>query len=147
MENISVRRVKEIKEVILTDCILTLEEFIAVVKYEAKVKFSESFNNTVNKSRELVNKFLKEERVIYGVTTGFGQNVKYTISANDALTLQKNIIRSHACSVGEPLKEEQIRAILFMIILNTGKGFSGIKLDTLNLIKEFLLELEEVLMY
>ncbi len=138
MENISVKRAKEIKEVILTDCILNLEEFIAVVKYEAKVKFSEFFNNTVNKSRELVDKFLKEERVIYGVTTGFGQNVKYTISANDAITLQKNIIRSHACSVGEPLKKEQIRAILLMIILNTGKGFSGIKLDTLNLIKEFL---------
>lgn len=138
MENISVKRVKEIKEVILTDCILTLEEFIAVVKYEAKIKFSESFKTTVNKSRELVDKFLNEERIIYGVTTGFGQNVKYTISANDAITLQKNIIRSHACSVGEPLKEEQIRAILFMIILNTGKGFSGIKLDTLNLLKEFL---------
>lgn len=138
MENISVKRVKEIKEVILTDCILTLEEFIAVVKYEAKIKLSESFKTTVNKSRELVDKFLKEERIIYGVTTGFGQNVKYTISANDAITLQKNIIRSHACSVGEPLKKEQIRAILLMIILNTGKGFSGIKLDTLNLIKEFL---------
>lgn len=138
MENISVKRVKEIKEVILTDCVLTLEEFIAVVKYEAKVMFSDSFKNTVNRSRELVDKFLKEDRIIYGVTTGFGQNVKYTISANDTITLQKNIIRSHACSVGEPLKKEQIRAILFMIILNTGKGFSGVKLDTLNLIKDFL---------
>ena len=138
MEKISVKRVKEIKEVVLTDCILTLEEFIAVVKYKAKIKFGDSFKTTVDESRNLVDKFLKEERIIYGVTTGFGQNVKYTISSDDAITLQKNIIRSHACSVGEPLKEVQIRAILLMIILNTGKGFSGIKLDTLNLIKEFL---------
>lgn len=138
MDNISIKNVKKIDKVIITDCLLSLEDFIAITKYKAKVEFSDRFKNKVVTSRNIIEKHLKEEKVIYGVTTGFGENVRYTISSEDATQLQKNIVRSHACSVGEPLAEEQVRAILLMMILNTGKGNSGIKLDTLELIKEFL---------
>jgi histidine ammonia-lyase len=138
MDKVTIKNVKNIKTVVITDCLLSLEEFIAVAKYKATISYSEEFIRNVAKSRNIIDRFLNEERIIYGVTTGFGENVRYTISTKDAAQLQKNIVRSHACAVGEPLNEEQIRAILLMMILNTGKGHSGISLNTLELIKNFL---------
>ncbi|MGD9569541.1 MAG: histidine ammonia-lyase [Sedimentibacter sp.] len=138
MGELTVKNVKSIKTVIITDCLLSLEEFIAIVKYKAKVIFSKEFIANVIKSRNIIERFLKEEKIIYGVTTGFGENVRYTISTRDAAQLQKNIVRSHACAVGSPLDKEQVRAILLMMILNTGKGHSGITIDTLELIRQFL---------
>lgn len=138
MDELTVKNVKKIKTVVITDCLLSLEEFIAVAKYMAAVEFSEEFKANVNKGRSIIDRFLKEDRKIYGVNTGFGDNVRYTISAEDAVRLQKNIVRTHACAVGKPLDGEQVRAVLLMMILNTGKGYSGISIDTLELIRQFL---------
>lgn len=137
--NISLKNPKTIKEVILDDCKkLGLDEFMAVVRFNAKVSFSEKFCERVQANRKLIDKFLEEGRIIYGVTTGFGENVRYTISPDDAKTLQKNIVRSHACAVGTPLTEEQARAVMFMTIVNLGQAHSGIRLETLELIRHYL---------
>jgi len=139
MDNkISIKDVHNIKKVTITDCLLSLEQFIAITKYKAEVVFSDIFIENVIKSRNIIERFLAQDKLIYGVTTGFGENVRYKISPKDAVQLQKNIVRSHACAVGEPLKKEEIRTILLMMILNTGKGHSGISLETLNLIRNFL---------
>jgi histidine ammonia-lyase len=126
------------KEVILGDGDVSLSEIIAVARYGAKVLFSQEYRDRVNASRKVIEKFLNEERVIYGVTTGFGSNVTKSISLKDAETLQKNIIRSHAVSVGEPLEKEVVRAIQFMILLNLGQGFSGVRLEVLELLRSIL---------
>ncbi len=129
---------KKIKEVILTDGKPSLEEFMAVVRYGAKLSFSDEMVATINKSRALIEKFLHEGKIIYGVTTGFGENVRYTISPDDAEALQRNIVRSHACAVGKPLEREPVRAIMLMMIINSAKGHAGIRIETLNLIKDML---------
>ena len=129
---------KSIETVILGGTETTVEEFVAVARYNAVVEFSDEYKERVTKSRNLVDKFLAENRRIYGLTTGFGENVRYVISPEDAETLQKNIVRSHACSVGAPLDRELVRAIQFMMLLNTGKGYSGISLEVLELIKDLL---------
>lgn len=136
--NISVKNARAIQTVTITDCMLSLEEFIAVAKFGAKVEFSQQMKDAVNASRRLLDKFLEEGRIIYGVTTGFGENVRYTISPEDASTLQENIVRTHSVAVGEPLNREQARASMLMTILNTGKGHSGIRLETLELIRQLL---------
>ncbi len=138
MKGISVIEAKNIKAVELHDGCLTLEEFIAVVKYHAPLTYHPDFIFAVQKSRSLIDKFLEENRAVYGVTTGFGDNVKYDITGEDTITLQNNILRSHACSVGAPLPETEVRAIMLMIILNSGKGYSGIKTDTLILLRDIL---------
>ena len=122
---------KKNKKVTLGDRKTTLEEFVAVSRYGAKVSFSPSYSEKVSRSRGLVEKFLDEKRVIYGLTTGFGDNCNKIISAEDAVMLQKNIIRSHACSIGEPLEKEVVRGILLMMLLNLGQGYSGVQLSTL----------------
>ena len=135
---LSFKNAKAIKTVTITDCMLTLDEFIAVAKFGAQVKFSEKMQAAVQKNRELLERFLAEGRIIYGVTTGFGENVRYTISPSDATTLQENIIRTHSLAVGEPLNRVQVRAVMLMTILNAGKGHSGIRIETLELIRQML---------
>jgi histidine ammonia-lyase len=129
---------KYIKKVYLGEGDIAIEEFVAVARYEAEVCFSQSYEERVKKSRQLVEKILEENRLIYGVNTGFGDNVKYVISPKDADLLQKNIVRSHACSVGEPLGKELVRAIQLMALLDAGSGYSGISLEILELIRELL---------
>jgi histidine ammonia-lyase len=101
--NLSVKAARSISSVTLTDCKPTLEEFTAVAKFGAKLEFSDQMKETVRANRKLLDKFLEEGRIIYGVTTGFGENVRYTISPEDATTLQENIVRTHSVAVGEPL--------------------------------------------
>ena len=88
----SFKNAKNIQQVIITDCMLTLDEFIAVAKFGAQVEFSPEMQQAVLANRRLLDKFMEEGRIIYGVTTGFGENVRYTISPEDASTLQENIV-------------------------------------------------------
>jgi len=129
---------KDMKQVILGKGDITIEELMAVARYDAEVVFSPAYCDRVNRSRAVIERFLAEERVIYGVTTGFGSNVTRNISVQDAATLQKNIIRSHAVSVGAPLEKEVVRATQLMILINLGQGYSGVRLETLELIRELL---------
>lgn len=127
------------EELVLTSCQnLTLEDFMSVVRFNAKLVFSEEFSERIRANRRLIDQFLEEGRIIYGVTTGFGENVRYTIPPKDARELQKNIVRSHACAVGTPLTREQARAVMLQTIINSGHGHSGIRLETLALIRNFL---------
>ncbi|WP_261301465.1 histidine ammonia-lyase [Paenibacillus andongensis] len=131
---------KDINKVILGDHPISVSEFVAVARYGAKVSFSQSYCDRVKQSRQLIEKFLSENRIIYGVTTGFGSNVTEIISTEDAETLQRNIVRSHAVSVGEPLEKEVVRAIQLMILIHLGHGYSGVRLELLELVASLLNE-------
>lgn len=128
----------DITEVVLSEEDITIEQFVAVARHRATVTFSEAYTARIKKSRSIINRFLAENRLIYGVTTGFGENVRYVIPAEEATELQRNIVRSHACSVGKPLPEELVRAIQFQMILNTGRGVSGISFELIDLIRQTL---------
>lgn len=129
---------KEIHRVVLGQGDLSLNEFVAVARYHAHVDFSNEFRERVVRSNRLVQKFLEQNRPVYGLTTGFGDNVIQAISPEDAEQLQRNIVRSHAVSVGKPLDEEAVRAIQLMQLLSLGKGYSGIRIEVLELLAEML---------
>ncbi|NHM33069.1 histidine ammonia-lyase [Neobacillus terrae] len=131
---------KQIHEVTLGKNDISLNEIIAIARYKAKVCFGQEYRERVLTSRKVIERFLSENRAIYGVTTGFGSNISESISLTDAQTLQQNIIRSHAVSVGEPLEEEVVRAIQVIILINLGHGYSGIRLEVLELIASMLNE-------
>lgn len=115
-----------------------LQDLVAVARFGARVEFSESYCNRVNRSRSLIEQAISQERVMYGVTTGFGLLSTKTIDREQAKTLQKNIILSHSVSVGEPFDEEQARATMLMILQNLGQGYSGVRLGTLETIRSML---------
>lgn len=131
-------RANEIREVCIGPGAMPIEEFVAIARYGAKVAFSPEYVERVTRSRALADKFLEENRVIYGLTTGFGDNVRKIIPQDEAIQLQVNIIRSHAVSVGNPLPAESVRAVWLMQLLSLGRGYSGIRMETLSLIAECL---------
>lgn len=124
--------------VCLDESDLSMDRFVAVARHGARISFSPGYCDRVNHSRKLVELALGQNRRIYGVTTGFGDNARTLISPEDAEILQRNIVLSHACSVGEPLADEQVRGIALMWLLSLGKGFSGVRLELLTLVADLL---------
>jgi histidine ammonia-lyase len=130
-------RAKDIKKVTLGDTI-TLKEFVAVARFGAYVEFSDSYRQRVERSRRLVEKWIVEGKVMYGVNTGFGALCTQLISPEKTAQLQRNILLSHATSVGEPLAEEGVRATMLMVLQNLGQGYSGVRIETLEMYRHFL---------
>lgn len=127
----------EIKKMVLGDPI-TLEDFVAAARFGAKVEFSPAYRERVNRSRTLVEGWVAEERVMYGVTTGFGALCTKAIGKEDTAQLQENILLSHSVSVGEPLSVERVRGIMLMVLQNLGQGYSGVRLSVLERYRDFL---------
>lgn len=124
--------------VVLGDSDLGIDAFVAVARGGAAVELSPQYLARVNRSRALVEKFLAQNRLVYGVTTGFGENVTQVVSPADAQQLQHNIVRSHAVSVGEPLEHELVRAVQLMLLVSLGQGYSGVRAELLALIAAML---------
>lgn len=110
---------------------LTLEQVVAVARYGAKVELHPSAKEKVLRSREYVDQLIESNKTVYGITTGFGKFSDVLISKEDAKKLQRNLIMSHATGVGEPLPAEVVRGILLLRANALAKGYSGIRLATL----------------
>lgn len=113
---------------------MSVENLITIARKGAKVKLAEESENRIKNTRKLIDQWVKEEKIIYGITTGFGALSDVTISRNKARDLQKNIITSHAAGVGNIFGEETVRAIMALRIKDFAMGHSGIRLETVNLL-------------
>lgn len=129
----------KIKAVVLGGA-ATLSDLVAVARHNADITFNEEYKERVKKSRALVEQFVAENRRVYGITTGLGENVKHGISENAALKYQENMILTHCTSVGEPLDREAVRAVMFVMLLNMGSGYSGARLEMLEHIANMLMK-------
>ncbi len=125
-------------KVIIDGNSLTLIDIINVARNNYTVELSQEATERVIKSRDLVNKFVDEERVVYGITTGFGKFSDVVITKEESMLLQRNLIISHACGVGNTLDEEIVRAIMLLRANALAKGFSGIRLSTLEKLIQIL---------
>ena len=129
---------QQLPETVILGPDISLEALVAVARYGAKVEFSSDYCERVTRSRFLVEQWVEENRKMYGVTTGFGALCNKVISKEETARLQRNIILSHATSVGEPFSIEQARATMLMVLQNLGRGFSGVRLTLLERYKDFL---------
>src|SRR5947208_4873699 len=128
-------------EIILDGESLTFEEVIAVADGAPgapRVRLSEKAKASVNRSADAVQTLLDRGEIAYGITTGFGAFKDKIISPDEAALLQKNIVLSHAVGVGEPFDTPTVRAIMLIRANTLARGFSGIRLETLELILECL---------
>lgn len=118
-------------KVVITGQDLTLEQIEAVARNKEKLELSEAAKESVQRSRKVVDTIIKEKRVVYGVTTGFGSFCNTVIPTEESKILQKNLIITHAVGAGNPLPTEISRAVMLLRINNLAKGFSGIRMETL----------------
>ncbi|MEA1972647.1 MAG: histidine ammonia-lyase, partial [Candidatus Cloacimonadota bacterium] len=117
---------------------LTLEQ-VRLVSYENfKIELTEEAIKKVIKCRKFVDKIIEEDRVVYGLTTGFGKFANIKIDRKDIAILQKNLIESHATAVGPMFSSEESRAIALLRINVLAKGHSGIRLETLQTLIDML---------
>jgi histidine ammonia-lyase len=75
---------------------------------------------------------------VYGVNTGFGKLASIRIEARDVTALQRNLILSHCCGVGEPLPPAMVRLVLALKLASLGRGASGVQPATVELIEAML---------
>ncbi|PLS16218.1 histidine ammonia-lyase [Bacillus sp. M6-12] len=111
----------------LTGYSLTLEQIRRVCYGEELVSICPESMRKVQESRAAVEKIVAEKRTIYGINTGFGKFSDVIIEEDDVNLLQLNLIRSHACGVGEPFPEIVSRAMVLLRLNALLKGFSGIR--------------------
>lgn len=117
---------------------MSLRDFILVARHETLVELNDDAKSRIIRTRDLVDRFVEEERVIYGITTGFGKFSDVVISCAETVELQRNLIISHSCGVGEPLPEEMVRGIMLLRANALSKGFSGIRLSVVETLIEML---------
>ncbi|AHV97534.1 histidine ammonia-lyase [Paenibacillus sabinae] len=117
---------------------LTLKQVAGAIFSGDKVKISDEARVKVNQSRAIIDSIVKQGRSVYGVTTGFGKFSDTVISPKDAEKLQLNLIRSHACAVGEPLPPDTVRTMLLLRANALAKGYSGITANALQLLIDML---------
>lgn len=124
--------------VIITGNTLTLEEIVRVCRNYEQVELSDSAKDKILKSRKIVDDFVDNEDVVYGITTGFGKFSDVSISKEESKLLQKNLIVTHAVGAGKPFAAEIVRGIILLRINNLAKGYSGAKLETIQTMIEML---------
>jgi histidine ammonia-lyase len=110
---------------------LTLEEVLEVAEGKARIKISPSVSQKVKKSRDFVEKALRQGEKIYGVTTGFGLLSDQVIDRSQIEVLQRNLIRSHSVGVGRYFDEITTRAIMVLRANVLAMGYSGVRLEVL----------------
>lgn len=111
---------------------LTLEDVAAIaLSPEHRVELSPDAKIAVGRSRAIVEQWVASNEPVYGVTTGFGEFANVRISQEDLEQLQENLILSHSVGAGAWLPRPFVRAMLVLRINALAKGYSGIRLTTL----------------
>ena len=128
---------KSISVVSLDGHHLTLDEFVAVARFGAKVELREEARRAMQKSRDLAEKIMQEHRVAYGITTGFGDFATVAVPEEMSSQLSNNLILSHCVGTGEPYSEEVVRGMMLLRANALCVGVSGVR----PLLVEKLLEL------
>lgn len=104
---------------------LTLEELAAVAYGRVTAGLAEEARQRMRASRAVVELLLAEGATVYGINTGFGKLSDVKIPNEQLVDLQVNLVRSHACGIGPPLTEQEVRAMLLLRANVLAKGTSG----------------------
>ena len=117
---------------------LSLEGIAAVAFGSERVKIAASARSRILASRKVIDQIVARDNVVYGINTGFGKLADVRIPHTEIGTLQLNLVRSHACGIGQPLSEPEVRAMMMLRANVLALGFSGIRPEVIELLCEML---------
>ena len=110
---------------------LTLDKIQEIIDKKMTLALSDEAKRRIEKCRNYLNQKMENQKVpIYGVTTGFGSLCNISISKEQLSQLQKNLVMSHACGVGDEVPAEVVRLMLLLKAQNFCFGYSGAQLQT-----------------
>jgi len=117
---------------------LTLDALEQIVYQRTPVGLAQDARHKVNSARAVVDKLVRENRLAYAITTGVGKLSDVRIDPAQNRQLQINLVRSHAVGVGEPLSEEETRAMMLLRANSLAKGYSGVRAQVIERLCEML---------
>jgi len=117
---------------------LTLEEIGGVAHESWGVTISSGACARMQASRRVVDAVIGRGETVYGINTGFGKLAEVRIAVDELVALQRNLVRSHACGVGEPLPVPEVRAMLLLRANVLAKGHSGVRARVAQLLVSML---------
>ncbi len=122
----------------ISDAPLSLAEVAQLVQNKTKIALSEESTANIQRCRDFLNDKVKNNSApIYGITTGFGSLCDRTISEKDLSTLQRNLVISHACGVGEEVPQTIVKLMLLLKIKSVSYGNSGVQVATVQRLIDF----------
>ncbi|MBL4626451.1 MAG: histidine ammonia-lyase [Roseicyclus sp.] len=124
--------------VILTPGAATLAQLHDIWSGNRPVTLHQSSHAGIKAAAAMVAQAAAGEDAVYGVNTGFGKLASVKIAAKDVATLQRNLILSHCCGVGEALDAPTTRLMMVLKLLSLGRGASGIAMVTVELMEAML---------
>jgi len=129
-----------IDKIIIDGNSLSIEDVYEISINKKKIEFSndEEFRNRLSNCRVFLDSYLKKGYPIYGVTTGFGDSCHNQISPQKTDLLQKSLVNFHGIGIGDNFSEEEGRAITLVRLNSNIKGYSGVTIELVNLMKEFI---------
>ena len=111
---------------------LTLAQLRDVNRFDGiKYSLDESAFDDINKSAAAVQQVIKDERVVYGINTGFGLLASTRIKTEELELLQRSIVLSHSAGFGEYMENTTVRLMMVLKINSLSRGFSGIRLQVI----------------
>ena len=124
--------------IVITGNSLTLEQFSHVAFDGQAVNLGAAARVRMERAHQLVEEVAQRDQPVYGVNTGFGKLSDARIPRRQIEKLQLNLVRSHACGVGEPLAEPEVRGMMLCRANALAKGYSGVRPDVVILLLELL---------
>jgi len=116
---------------------LNIDDFFNVLFNNKPIDLDPSLLDRVVESFNFLNNF-SENKVIYGVNTGFGPMAQYKIKDEDRIQLQYNLIRSHASGTGKPLSKMYVRSAMLARLNTLSLGHSGVHKSVITLMTELI---------
>ncbi len=117
---------------------LTIEQLISLQKQPYHLQLSPESQQAIEQGHNfLLQKLQNSTQPIYGINTGFGALCNYQISAADLQTLQQNLVRSHACGMGNAVPQPLVKLMLLLKIQSLSYGNSGVQLATVQRLIDF----------
>ena len=117
---------------------VTLSDLAEVYWNGSPVTLNPSCRASVEDAAERIAAAAAGDQPVYGVNTGFGKLASIKIAKDDTATLQRNLILSHCCGVGEPISTAMARLIMTLKLLSFGRGASGVRWDYVELLQAML---------
>ena len=115
-----------------------LAELERLYRDQAAARLDPSARPGVEQAAALVARAAAGDAPVYGVNTGFGKLASIKIAAEDTETLQRNLVLSHCCGVGDPTETEIVRLMMTLKLLSLGRGASGVRWEVIELIEGLL---------
>lgn len=124
--------------IILTPGSVTLKDLETIYRLGSTVALDPSAKPAVERSAARVAKAVAKGDPVYGINTGFGKLASVSIANEDTATLQRNLILSHCCGVGEATEPAVVRLMMTLKLPSLGRGASGVRWDVIDLIQNMI---------